>query len=148
MTYAHNKKASFNYELLEKFEGGLVLTGNEVKAIKAKQVNFEGAYVIIRGKEAFLVGTSISPYQVNNMKDEYDPMRPRKILLSKKELEKLSQLDKKKGLTLVPISLYNKGKNIKLKFALARGKKKTDKRQSIKQREADIEIKRTLKNQR
>lgn len=148
MQYAYNKKATYNYEVLETFEGGLVLSGHEVKAIKEKKVNFEGAYVIIRGGEAFLVGTSISPYQVKNTSEKYDPDRPRKILLSKKELQKLENEDKKKGLTLIPISLYNKGTKIKLEFALARGKKKSDKRSAIAEREANIEIERTLKNQR
>lgn len=147
-TYAHNRKATFNYEILEKFEGGLVLSGQEVKSIKSGKISFEGAYVIIRGGEAFLVGASISPYQVNNIDEKYDPERPRKILLSKPELHQLVNNDKKKGLTLVPISLYNKGNKIKLEFALARGKKKTDKRSAIAKREADIEIERTLKNQR
>lgn len=148
MQYAYNKKATYNYEVLETFEGGLVLSGHEVKAIKEKKVNFEGAYVIIRGGEAFLVGTSISPYQVKNTSEKYDLDRPRKILLSKKELQKLENEDKKKGLTLIPISLYNKGTKIKLEFALARGKKKSDKRSAIAEREANIEIERTLKNQR
>lgn len=146
--YAQNKKATFNYEILEKFEGGLVLSGQEVKSVRDKKVSFEGSYVIIRGGEAFLVGTSISPYQVKNTSEKYDPERPRKILLSKKELKRLVDNDKKKGLTLIPISLYNKGNKIKLEFALARGKKKSDKRSAIAEREAKIEIERTLKNQR
>lgn len=147
-TYAKNKKATFNYEVLEKFEGGLVLTGQEVKSIRDKKVSFEGSYVIIRGGEAFLVGTTISPYQVKNTSEKYDSERPRKILLSKKELKRLVDNDKKKGLTLIPLSLYNKGSKIKIEFALARGKKKADKRSAIQEREANIEIERTLKNQR
>ena len=148
MQYAHNKKASFNYELLDKYEGGLSLLGIEVKSVKDKRANLDGAYVIVRGDEIFLVGASIPPYQVNNTPKDYDPERPRKILVTKKEIKKLTEIDSKKGLTIVPISLYNKGNKIKLEFAIGRGKKKPDKRETIKRRESDREIERTLKNQR
>lgn len=148
MQYAHNKKATFNYEILEKFEGGLSLLGFEVKSIKEGRASLDGSYVILRGGELFLVGASIPPYQVNNTPKDYDPLKPRKILLTKKEIKKISDQESQKGLTLVPISLYNKGRNIKLEFAIARGKKKFDKRESIKKRDSDREIERTLKKQR
>ena len=135
MSYAINKKATFNYEILEKFEGGLELLGIEVKSIKAKRAHLEGSYVIIRGGELFLSGATIDPYQVNNTPDTYDPLRPRRILVTKKELQRLIKSETQKGLTLVPISLYNKGNKIKLEFALVRGKKKSDKRQTIKERD-------------
>lgn len=142
---SHNKKATFNYEVLDKYEGGLSLLGFEVKSVKAKQANLEGSYVILRGDELFLVGATIPPYQVNNTPESYDPLRPRKILVTKKEIKKLSDILNQQGLTLVPISLYNKGRNIKLEFAVAKGKKKFDKREDIKKRESDRDIKRTLK---
>lgn len=146
--FAYSKKALFNYEALEKFEAGIELLGFEVKSIKAKRAHLDGAYVVIRGNEAFLVGADIPPYQAKNTPLKYDPMRPRRLLLTKHELSRLTDKEKQKGLTLVPISLYNKGRNIKLEFVLARGKKKSDKRQTIMKREDKRDIERTLKNQR
>ena len=143
--YAQNKKAWLNYEILEEFEGGLMLKGFEVKAIKDNRANLEGSYVIIRGGEAYLVGASISPYQANNTPENYDPAQARKILVTKKELLRLQTNDAKKGLTLVPLSLYNKGNKVKLGFALARGKKDYDKREDMKKKEAKRDIERTLK---
>ncbi|MFT5180024.1 MAG: SsrA-binding protein [Candidatus Paceibacteria bacterium] len=145
-TYSHNKKATFNYEILDKFEGGLDLLGIEVKSVKKGQANLEGSYVVIRGGEVFLIGASIPPYQMNNTPDSYDPLRVRKILITKKEITRLSKSEK--GLTLIPISLYNKGNLIKLQFAVAKGKKKSDKRETIKTREAKVEMERTLKSKR
>ena len=145
---AENKKAHFNYEFLDKYEGGLELFGHEVKTIKAKRADLTGSHVVIRGGEAFLVGVNVPEYQANNTPKGYVSDRTRKILMTKKELSKLSELESKKGLTLVPISLYNKGNLIKISFALARGKKKYDKRETIKKRDSDREIERTLKTQR
>lgn len=145
MQYAFNKKATFNYEVLDKYEGGLSLIGIEVKSIKLKRATLDGSYIIIRGGEAFLINASIPAFQEKNTPDKYDPLRPRKILLNKKELQKLSDTESNKGLTMIPISLYNKSNKIKLEFAVARGKKKIDKRQGIIKREADREIGRTLK---
>lgn len=148
-TLAENKKAHFDYEFLDTYEGGLELFGHEVKSIKAKLANLTGSHVVIRGGEAFLVGANIPEYQASNTPKSYQPDRTRRVLLTKKELSKLAELESKRGLTLMPISLYNsKSGIIKLSFALARGKKKFDKRQTIKKRESDIEIERTLKKQR
>lgn len=148
MTYSVNKKATFNYDIIEKYEGGLELLGIEVKAIRNKQANLTGSFVIVRGGELFLSNVSIPPYQIKNTADSYDPERPRKILVSKKEIQKLTKNEATKGLTLIPISLYNKGRNIKLEFALVRGKKKSDKRETIKDRESKRDIERTLKSRR
>lgn len=148
MALSRNKKATFNYEVLDKYEGGLSLLGFEVKSIKANQANLEGSYVILRGNELFLVGATIPPYQVNNTPEKYDPVRARKVLVTKKEIKKLSDILNQQGLTLVPISLYNKGNKIKLEFAVAKGKKKFDKREDIKKRESNRDIKRTLKGKR
>lgn len=145
MSLIDNKKAGFNYEILEKFEAGLELFGFEVKSIRAKHGSLEGSYVILRNGEAFLVNSSIPPYQVDNTPKEYDPYRVRKLLLNKKEIDTLSDSENTKGLTIVPLSLYNKGTKIKVSIAIARGKKKADKRETIKKRDTDREIRRTLK---
>ncbi|MEX0652426.1 MAG: SsrA-binding protein SmpB [Candidatus Paceibacterota bacterium] len=141
----HNKKVSFNFELLEIFEAGLELLGPEVKSIRKKQGSLEGAHVVVRGGEAFLVGATIPPYQPSNTPKGYDPERTRKLLLNKKEIGELAGAESQKGLTIVPISMYNKGRNLKLQVAIARGKKKTDKRQTIKARDNKKDIERQMK---
>jgi SsrA-binding protein len=145
--YIQNKKASFDYEWLEEFEAGVVLFGHEVKAIRASKASLNGAYVIIRGSEAYLVNASISPFQVANTPKGYDTERARKLLLSKKELAILELGSEKQGLTIVAIKWYNKNRTLKLKIALARGKKKADKRETIKNRDNKREIDRILKSQ-
>lgn len=145
--YINNKKAKFDYELLEEFEAGAVLSGAEVKSIRNGKGKLEGAHVLIRGGEAFLVGASVSPYQVKNTPDHYDSERARKLLLSKKELAKLEQESERAGLTIVPISWYNSGQKLKLRIAIGRGKKKTDKRETIKERDTKRAIDRLLKSQ-
>lgn len=146
-TYIQHRKAHFDFEILETIEAGLVLQGFEVKAIRAGKGRLEGAYVVVRGGEAFLVGATIAPFQPANTPKGYDPERARKLLLTKKELVHLEQQTETAGLTAVPLSLYNSGRNIKLAIAIARGKKKFDKRESIKARDTKRDIDRTLKNQ-
>ena len=141
-----HRRAKFDFEILDIYEAGIVLSGSEAKSVRGGKAKLEGAHVIIRGGEAFLVGATIAPYQPKNMPADYDPEQARKLLLSKKELAELEQADSKKGLTIVPLSLYNKSRNIKLQIAVARGKKKADKRQSIKERETKRSIERILKN--
>ncbi len=141
-----NKKVKFNYEILETLETGIELNGIEVKSLKNKRGNFVGAYVIIRGGEAFLVEADIPPYQTGNTPENYNPKRHRRLLLSKKELVKLADLDKNHHLTIVPLSLYNKGRFLKVEIAIAQGKKVADKRQTIRKREDEREAHRTLKN--
>ncbi|HMP19290.1 MAG TPA: SsrA-binding protein SmpB [Candidatus Paceibacterota bacterium] len=161
MNFIENKKAGFGYELQERFEAGIELVGTEVKSIRNRRGNLAGSYISIRGGEVFLIGAEIPPYQPNNLiglKKEnqtkiglsktYDPKRNRKLLLEKREILKLTNLEKQKGLTLIPISMYNKGRNIKLEFAIGKGKNKKDKRETIKRRESDREIHRTLKKRR
>lgn len=145
--YVKNRKASFDFEYLETYEAGVVLTGHEVKAIRAGKASLNGAYVIIRGGEAFLVNASISPYQTANTPKNYDPERPRKLLLSKKELSVLEQGSERQGLTIVALKWYNKGRKIKLSLALARGRKKADKREKLKEKSSKRDIERLLKNQ-
>lgn len=145
--YIQNKKAYFDYEFLEEYEAGVVLYGYEVKAVRASKASLNGAYVIIRGGEAFLVNASISPFQVANTPKNYDPERARKLLLSKKQLEVLEQGSEKQGLTIVATKWYNNKRKIKLGIALARGKKKADKRETLKARDNKREIDRIMKSQ-
>jgi SsrA-binding protein len=149
-TYIHNKKVFFNYEVQETLETGIELFGYEVKSIKGSHGNLEGAYVIVKGGQAYLTGMTIPPYQVGNTPKEYEPTRPRKLILHKKEIKKLSEIvdaggKGNGGLTIVPISLYNNANKIKVEICIAKGKKKADKRQTIKKRETDREIRREMK---
>lgn len=143
--YATNRKAHFDYDLLEKYETGIELIGTEVKSIRLGQATLEGARALIRGGEAYVVGMSIPPYQAGNTADDYDPLRTRRLLLSKREILSLEKQLATKGLTLIPISLYNKSSKIKVEIALARGKKKFDKRETIKKRDLDRDIRRNIK---
>lgn len=142
---AENKKAYFNYQILEKFEAGVFLIGQEVKSLKTRGVNLAGNYVVIKDGEAFWVGAQIPPYQPKNAPSNYNPERSRKLLLKKSEIKYLIGKTKQKGLTLAPLKLYTKKRKIKLEFAIAKGLKKVDKRESIKKREAEREIERVLK---
>jgi len=143
--YAENRKARFNYEILEKYEAGIELLGIETKSTRLGKMSLDGAFVIVRGREAFLINSNITSFQPNNTPLSYDPLRNRKLLLTKKELKELGDIEKNKNLTMVPISVYNKNRKIKIEFAVAKGKKKFDKRESIKKRETDIEIRREYK---
>ncbi|MFZ2072694.1 MAG: SsrA-binding protein SmpB [Minisyncoccia bacterium] len=143
--YAENRKAYFNYEILEKYEAGIELLGTEVKSVRAGKMSLEGAFVIVRGGEAFLINANIPPYQPNNSPKDYEPLRNKKLLLTKKELTELAGSEKNKSLTIVPISVYNKGRKIKVEIALVKGKKKYDKRETIKKRETEREVRREYK---
>ena len=140
-----NKKAYFNYRILEKFEAGISLIGQEVKSIKTGRINLAGSYVVLKGEEIFLIGANIPPYQPKNAPPDYDPERSRKLLLKKSEIKYLIGKVKQKGLTLVPLRIYTKRGKIKLEFGIAKGKKKIDKRELIKKREVERELKRELK---
>lgn len=145
MALITHKRAHFDFEILETFEAGVSLLGTEVKSLKNGQGKLEGGYVIIRGKEAFLVGASIPAFQKTNTLKSYDPERPRKLLLTKKEIAILELKSEKQGLTIVPIKWYNKSSKLKLEIGIARGKKKQDKRESIKARDVGRDISRELK---
>jgi SsrA-binding protein len=145
MALVKNKKAYFDFEILDTLEAGISLLGTEVKSIRGGQGKLEGAHVVIRGGEAFLVGASIPSFQRTNTAPDYDPERTRTLLLSKKQLHELYTHSEQKGLTIVPISLYNNNRHIKLEIGLARGKKKHDKRETIKQRDTERELRRSLK---
>jgi len=142
---ASNKKAKFDYELLDTYEVGVSLLGTEVKALRSGQGKLDGAHVIVRGGEAFLVNASIPPFQKANAPSDYDAERARKLLLTKKEIAELEQKSEKQGLTVVPIKWYNAGRKLKLEIAIGRGKKKTDKRQTIQARDTKRDIERELK---
>ncbi len=140
-----NKRAYFDYEFLENFEAGMVLFGNEVQSIKSGKMSLVGSYVVLKNGEVYLLNATIAPYQPQNTPKDYNPTRSRKLLLKKKEIQYLFGKTQERGLTLIPIRVYsNKGK-LKLEFALARGKKKADKKETIKKREVGKEIRRELK---
>jgi SsrA-binding protein len=144
-TFVDNKKAHFNYEILEKFEAGIELLGFEVKSIKNNQGSLEGSYVVVRGGEAYIMNLFIPPYQEKNTPKDYEPRRNRRVLLTKKEIKKLAEVEMsagRGGLTIVPISLYNKANLIKVTLAVVRGKKKFDKRETTKKRETDRIVRR------
>jgi len=147
MSLIEHKKARLDYEILEQYEAGIELLGHEVKSLRAKHGKLEGAHVIVRGGEAYIVGMHIPPYQPANTGAEYEPDRSRKLLLTKQEIAKLAEAESQKGLTIVPISVYNKGRVLKVAVAIARGKKKFDKRADLKKRDVERDIRRTLKNQ-
>jgi len=148
---AENKKAYYNYEILEKFEAGIVLIGQEVKSIRLGRINLAGSYVVLkqssegRHPEVFLIGANIPPYQPKNAPTDYNPQRSRKLLLKKSEIKYLIGKVREKGLTLVPLRVYTKRKKIKLEFSIVKGKRKFDKREKIKKREIEKTIKRELK---
>ena len=121
------------------------LLGFEVKSIRQKLGSLDGAYIIVRGGEAYLINAHIPPYQPANTPESYDSHRNRRLLLTKKEITELSTAEGTKGLTIVPISVYNKGRKLKLSLGIGRGKKKTDKRESIKKRDTERELGRSLK---
>ena len=143
--FAENKKAYFDYEILDTFEAGLVLSGAEVKSIKNGRMNLTGSHINFHNSELYLIGAFIAPYQPKNQPADYDASRSRKLLLRKKEIASLTGKIKPKGLTLIPLKVYNKGRRIKLEFAVARGKKQYDKRSVISKRESARKIERELK---
>lgn len=142
---AENRKARFEFEILEAFEAGLELFGFEVKAVKSHKMSLEGSYVFPRRGEFYLVGASVAPYQPKNTPKEYDPARDRKLLLHKKEINYLIGKAAMKGLTILPLKVYTKGARIKIEIAIARRMKKHDQRSRIKEREDKRKIERTLK---
>jgi len=144
---AENKKAYFDYDVQEKFQAGIVLTGNEVKSIKNGHVSLQGAYVVInKDAEVFLIGSNVPPYQPMNTPADYDKGRSRKLLLRKNEINYLIGKSHERGLTMIPLRVYTEKAKIKLEFGIAKGKKTFDKRESIKRREVDREVERELRS--
>ena len=142
---SENKKAYFNYEIIDRFQAGISLIGQEVKSIKSGRINLAGSYVVLRDEEVYLVGANVPPYQPKNAPRDYDSERSRKLLLRKPEIKQLIGKTKEKGLTLVPLRVYTVKGRIKIEFGVAKGRKRIDKRQLIKKRETDKEIERELK---
>lgn len=141
-SYAENRKARHDYEILEKFEGGLVLSGSETKAIREGKAKLEGSFIKPMGGEIWLVGCHIGAYSKIKSQEGYLPDRRRKLLLHKKELRYLATKSLEKGLTLVPLSFYPLGRRIKVSFAVCRGKKAHDKRETLKQRDQERSLRR------
>ena len=142
--FSENKKALFDYNILENFEAGVVLFGQEVKSIKTGHINLASSYIVLKGQEPFLVGVKVPPYQPNNAGSDYNDERQRKLLLNKKEINYLIGKTKVKGFSLIPLKIYEKNGRIKLEFGLAKGKKKYDKKEKIKKRDVEREINREL----
>ncbi|HEY0948298.1 MAG TPA: SsrA-binding protein SmpB [Candidatus Paceibacterota bacterium] len=140
-----NKKVRLRFESLETFTAGIELFGFEVKSLRARLGSLEGSRVVVRGGEAFLTGMTIPPYQMANAPKEYDPERARRLLLSRKEIAELLDAESKKGLTVVPFEVYNKGRYLKVRIDIVRGKNKADRREDIKRLEAKKEADRAMR---
>lgn len=142
---AKNPTAYHNYKIVDKIEAGIVLYGTEIKSIRQGKVNLKDSYAVIeKNKEVFVYSMNISNYENGNIYNK-DPLRPKKLLLNKKEINKLIGLTSQKGYSLIPISLYFKGNFVKMELGVGKGKKLFDKREDLKKKEADIKIARYLK---
>ncbi|RMF83002.1 MAG: SsrA-binding protein SmpB [Nitrospirae bacterium] len=141
--YARNKQARRLYEILERFEAGIELRGTEVKSVRAGQVSLNEAYARIQGGELYLLGCHIAPWSHGNIHN-HDPDRPRRLLLHRREIDRLAGKLERQGLTLVPLQLYAKGPYVKVELALARGKRLHDRREDQRRRDAEREIARVL----
>ena len=142
---AKNPVAYHNYTINDTLEAGIVLTGTEIKSIRAGKVNLKDSYVNIKNTEAFIYGMHISPYEHGNIFNK-DPLRKRKLLLNKREINKLLGLTTQKGMSLIPIKLYFKNNFVKLELGIGKGKKLYDKREDIAKKDAERRIQRTIKN--
>lgn len=140
--FADNRKARFDYETLESFDAGIVLTGQEVKSVRGGGANLTGSYLSLTGGELWIKGLRIAPYSKAGKLEGYDPTRPRKVLVRKRELASFAGKTRQKGLTLIPFSLYPRGRHIKLRFGLCRGRKAHDKKEKLKSRDIDREVRR------
>ncbi len=142
---ATNRKAKFEYFLLDQFEAGISLKGSEIKSIRAGQISIKEAYIRVDASEAWLMEAHVAPYIEAN-RFNHEPRRPRQLLLHKREIRKLRDSVRKKGLTVIPTKVYLKGGRAKIEIALARGKKLHDKRQTIANREIERDLKRQMRN--
>ena len=141
---ATNRKAKFEYFLIETFEAGIVLQGSEIKSIRAGQISLTEAFVQTNGEDAWLMGAHISPYEQAN-RFNHDPVRPRRLLLHKKEIRNLWNDARQKGMTIIPTRVYLKGGRAKVEIALARGKKTYDKRETIAKRDRERDSARDMR---
>lgn len=140
-----NRKARKDYDILESLEAGVALQGTEVKSLREGSMNLKDSYARVQNGEAFLINAHISPYSHGNLQN-HDPLRERKLLLHKSEIKRLTGKTEEKGLTLVPLRVYFLNGRVKIELALARGRRQHDKREAIKRRDAEREIRRELKN--
>ena len=140
-----NRKARHEYHIIEKYEGGIILHGSEVKAIREGKANIKEAYVRFSGKELFVIGMHIGKYS-NEGYSTHTPVRDRKLLLHKRELKKMRKMVDEKGKTLIPLSIYFKGGNVKVEFGLAQGKKLWDKRKAKMEKDVNRQVDRALKS--
>jgi SsrA-binding protein len=143
---AYNKRANFDYDISDKYEAGIVLRGYEVKSVKTGHISLKGSFVTVKQNELFLTNANIPLYKHAGAVANYDPTKPRKLLLRKKEIAHLIGKSRTEGLTLVPIRVYTKRGLLKLEFGIGKGRKKHDKRQVIQKREVDRKIARALKS--
>jgi len=144
---AQNRKAFHDYSIEETVEAGIVLAGTEVKSLREGNANLKDSYVLVKGSEVFLLNCHISPYTHGNIMN-HDPVRTRKLLLHKKEIERLQGKAAQKGYSLIPLKIYFKDSRAKVEVGLARGKKQYEKRETIKKRDAEREIERAMKSHR
>lgn len=144
MVIAKNPTARHNYDIMDTIETGIVLSGTEIKSIRAGKVNIRNSYATIKNGEVFIIDMHVSPYEQGNIFNK-NPLRDRKLLLNKKEIHKLVGLVKQQGITLVPISLYFKNSFIKVELGIGKGKNLYDKRQDIAKKDAELAIKRGIK---
>ncbi|MFA5994062.1 MAG: SsrA-binding protein SmpB [Parcubacteria group bacterium] len=145
-TLASNKRAHFDYDISDKYEAGLVLSGQEVKSIKMGHISLKESFVTIHGSELYLTNAHVTPYKQAGEIKNYEPTQPRKLLLKKSEIKHLMGKVRVQGLTLVPIRVYTKRRLLKLEFGLGKGKKKFDKRADIAKREDNRNMQRIMKN--
>lgn len=147
-TVATNRKARHDYHIEESYEAGIALSGSEIKSVRAGRVNLRGSYARVINGEVFLFDSHISPYEQSGTYFNHIPVRPRKLLLHKREIKRLTGLIQQKGLTLVPLRIYFKGRRAKVELGVARGKKTYDKREDIAKRDAQRSIERVMKSRR
>ena len=145
MSLVENKKAHLRFKVLETFQAGIELSGAETKSLRAKQGKLDGARVIVRGGEAFIVGMSIPPYQPGNTPAGYNPERTRRLLLKKTEVAEVLAAEERKGLTVVPIEVYNAGRYLKVRIAIASGRGKSDKREYLRLKDDTRDMERALR---
>jgi len=144
-TIAKNPTTYHNYTIDDTLEAGIVLAGTEIKSIRNGKVNLKDSYIVIKNQEVFIIGMHISPYEFGNIYNK-DPLRTRKLLLNRREIDKLLGLVKQKGISIVPIEMYWKKDLVKLKIGIGKGKKLYDKREDIAKKDAEMKINRALKN--
>ena len=143
---ADNRKARHDYDIDERFEAGIVLTGSEIKSVRAGRVQLRGSYARVYNDEIYLYEAHISPYEQSGSYFNHEPTRPRKLLLHRREISRIDGLIRQKGMTLVPLKIYFKGRRAKVELGVARGKKSYDKREDIAKRESQRDIERAMKS--